>query len=176
MAGTGGEAGRGDIKKQARLAMMELSNMLSVPMALNAVVRLNVPEAIWQSGSDSPLTAGEILARLRPPPPLSASPFNLQRLLRLLVSHGVFTEHLSSGDRRYSLTEIGRTLVADDDDSNGGVSYAPYVLQHHHDALVRAWPLLHEASSIRAGWSRFRGPMEACRRTHSMEETMLRTI
>ncbi|KAH0462063.1 hypothetical protein IEQ34_009638 [Dendrobium chrysotoxum] len=138
MAATGRE-----IKKSARLAMMEISNMLSVPMALNAIVRLNVPEAIWQSGSNSPLSAAEILARLN----LSstASPSNLQRLLRLLSSHNVFAEHLDGVDRRYSLTEIGRTLVADDDEANGGVSYAPYVLQHHQDALVRAWPLLHEA-------------------------------
>ncbi|XP_020571332.1 caffeic acid 3-O-methyltransferase [Phalaenopsis equestris] len=140
MAATGGE-----IKKSARLAMMEISNMLSVPMALNAIVRLNVPEAIWQSGSNSPLTAAEILARLNPPPPSSASPSNLQRLLRLLSSHNVFSEHLDGGHRRYNLTEIGRTLVADDDEANGGVSYAPYVLQHHQDALVRAWPRLHEA-------------------------------
>lgn len=39
------------------------------------------------------------------------------------------------------MTEVGKTLVTDEN----GLSYAPYVLQHHQDALVRAWPLLHEA-------------------------------
>uniref|UniRef100_A0A1D1ZDE7 Caffeic acid 3-O-methyltransferase n=1 Tax=Anthurium amnicola TaxID=1678845 RepID=A0A1D1ZDE7_9ARAE len=132
-------------KKGARLAMMELSNMLSVPMSLHAVVRLRVPEAIYQSGLNAPLTAAQILSRLRPPTPAAADPSNLQRLLRMLASHGVFEEHLDgegSGDRRYSLTDVGMTLVAD----AGGESYgAAYVLQHHQEALVRAWPLLHEA-------------------------------
>ncbi|PKA59434.1 Caffeic acid 3-O-methyltransferase [Apostasia shenzhenica] len=141
---------RRQIKKAARLAMMEISNMLSVPMALNAVVRLGVPNAMWQSGSNSPLTAGELLSRLRPTLPSTASPENLQRLLRLLASHGVFAEHLAGADRRYNLTEVGRTLV-DEDEEIGGISYAPYVLQHHQDSLLRAWPLLHEAVRDPAG-------------------------
>ncbi|GAY61445.1 hypothetical protein CUMW_210030 [Citrus unshiu] len=29
--------------------------------------------------------------------------------------------------------------------SYGGLSYAPYVLQHHQDAFMSAWPLVHEA-------------------------------
>ncbi|KAM7254980.1 hypothetical protein ACFE04_020221 [Oxalis oulophora] len=66
--------------------------------------------------------------------------------MRTLTSYGVFKEHLeenrSSGERRFSLTEMGKTLVND----NEGVSLAPYVLfQNDSDALVRTWPLLHEA-------------------------------
>ncbi|MQL90731.1 hypothetical protein Taro_023324 [Colocasia esculenta] len=152
MAGCDGGArtpGRGEkeTKKAARLAMMELSNMISVPMSLHAVVRLNVPEAIYQSGLNAPLTAAEILARLVPPPPSPAlaDPSILQRMLRMLTSHGVFREHLAGdGERRYSLTDVGMTLVAGAD-GEGSESYAPYVLQHHQEALVRAWPLLHEA-------------------------------
>lgn len=135
-------------KKAARLAMMELSNMISVPMSLHAVVRLNVPEAIYQSGLNAPLTAAQILSRLRPPPPSPslADPSNLQRMLRMLATHGVFLEHLDErGERRYSLTDVGMTLVAGADGGGGSESYAPYVLQHHQEALVRAWPLLHEA-------------------------------
>ncbi|RWW72803.1 hypothetical protein BHE74_00019364 [Ensete ventricosum] len=141
--GCGREDPTSEVGKQGRLAMMELANMISVPMALNAVVRLNVPDAIWQSGSNSPLSAAEILALLRPPPPPSSDPSVLQRLLRLLASHGVFAEQrcATSGSRRYSLTDVGRTLVP----SSDGASYAAYVLQHHQDALVRAWPRLHEA-------------------------------
>lgn len=149
-AGGGGrEDPTSEVGKQGRLAMMELANMISVPMALNAVVRLNVPDAIWQSGSNSPLTAAEILALLRPPPPSSSDPSVLQRLLRLLASHGVFAENrcATSGARRYSLTDVGRTLVP----SGDGASYAAYVLQHHQDALVRAWPRLHEAVLDPAG-------------------------
>ncbi|KAK8957043.1 hypothetical protein KSP39_PZI001076 [Platanthera zijinensis] len=51
---------------------------VSVPVDLNAVVRRNVTEAIWQSGSNSPFTASDSSGLY--PPPISASPFNLQRL------------------------------------------------------------------------------------------------
>ncbi|WOL05402.1 caffeic acid 3-O-methyltransferase [Canna indica] len=145
----GGDDPSSEAGKQSRLAMMELANMLSVPMALNAIVRLNVPDAVWQSGRNAPLTAAEILALLHPPPPPSSDPVVLQRLLRLLASHGVFAEHRCSvsGARRYTLTEVGRTLVP----SGDGASYAAYVLQHHQDALVRSWPRLHEAVLDPAG-------------------------
>jgi hypothetical protein len=114
-------------RKQARLAIMELANMISVPMSLNAVVRLNVADAIWQGGSNSPLTAAEILTRVLPAGGGDAE--NLQRLLRMLASYGVFEEHIggAGAERKYSLTDVGKTLVTDDQ----GLSYAPYVLQHH---------------------------------------------
>ncbi|KAJ0963562.1 hypothetical protein J5N97_028684 [Dioscorea zingiberensis] len=143
MAAAGGSQGEKDTKKRAQLAMMELTNMISVPMALNTVVRLNIPDAIWSSGSNAPLSAEEILARIRPPLPPSASSSAIQRLLRLLASHGVVAElHQPPAPRRYSLTEIGQTLISPEPN---GPSYAAYVLQHHQDALVRAWPLLHSA-------------------------------
>ncbi|XP_022766121.1 caffeic acid 3-O-methyltransferase [Durio zibethinus] len=129
-------------RKKARLAIMELANMISVPMSLHAIVRLNVPDAIWQRGANTPLSALQILSRVLPPG--GGDPENLQRILRMLTSYGVFTEHLDctdSPERKYSLTDIGKTLVTDAE----GLSYAPYVLQHHQDALMRAWPLVHEA-------------------------------
>lgn len=134
-----------DARNAARLRILELANMISVPMSLNAVVRLGVPDALWQGGSNAPLSASEILARSPAAPAGDAE--NLQRLLRMLASHGVFEEHVApaassaSSERRYSLTEVGKTLVTDAE----GLSYAPYVLQHHQDALMRAWPLVHEA-------------------------------
>ncbi|ESR38730.1 hypothetical protein CICLE_v10027189mg, partial [Citrus x clementina] len=65
---------------------------------------------------------------------LSAS----QILTRILSSGGGDAENL----QRILLqpTEIGKSLVTDAE----GLSYAPYVLQHHHDALMSAWPLVHE--------------------------------
>lgn len=111
--------------------MLEIANLLSVPMALTAVIRLGVPAAIWRSGENNPLSASEILP--------SSDPSLLQRLLRLLSSYNIFQEHISdTGTRRYSLTSIGQTLV-------GESSYADYVLQHHQEALIWAWPKLHEA-------------------------------
>ena len=116
-------------RNKARLAILELANMISVPMSLNAVVQLNVPDAIWQAGSNTPLSASEILARAIPSAASSArgDPENLQRILRMLTSYGVFAEHLDGSERKYSLTEIGKTLITDSE----GLSYAPYVLQHH---------------------------------------------
>ncbi|GLT89866.1 hypothetical protein SLE2022_078280 [Rubroshorea leprosula] len=131
-----------ETRHRARLAILELANMLSVPMSLNAIVRLNVPDAIWQGGANSPLTASQILAKVLPSGGGDAE--NLQRILRMLTSYGVFAEVLDDTDcaeRKYSLTEIGKTLVTDAD----GLSYASYVLQHHQDELMKAWPLVHEA-------------------------------
>lgn len=128
-----------ETENKARLAMMELANMMSVPMSLNAIARLNVADAIWQGGTNLPLSAAEIVKQVQP----SADPENLQRILRMLTSYGVFVEHLDQEgfERRYSLSDIGKTLVNDEN----GLSYADYVLQHHQDALMRAWPLVHEA-------------------------------
>nr|QKO29239.1 putative O-methyltransferase [Epimedium sagittatum] len=123
-------------RNNARLAILELANMISVPMALNAIVRLKVPDAIWQNGTNTPLSSVQILTLTNP----LADPENLQRLLRMLASYNVFEEHIVDTVRKYSLTDVGKTLVTDED----GLSYAPYVLQHHQDALVRAWPMVHE--------------------------------
>ncbi|KAK7838516.1 caffeic acid 3-o-methyltransferase [Quercus suber] len=122
-------------RNQARIAIMELAHMISVPMSLNAVVRLNVADAIWQDPDTCP------------PRGHQGDPENLQRILRMLTSYGVFAEHVSktpdsdTSERQYSLTEVGKTLVTDSE----GLSYASYVLQHHQDELMRAWPLVHEA-------------------------------
>ncbi|KAJ9542703.1 hypothetical protein OSB04_029209 [Centaurea solstitialis] len=128
----------------ARLAIMELANMISVPMSLNAVVRLNVADAIWKNGENAPVSASEIVSRIFPSG--SGDPENLQRILRMLTSYGVFNEHITSGtcdvsERRYSLTEVGKTLVTDEN----GLSYGAYVLQHHQPELMKAWASVHEA-------------------------------
>ncbi|RDX65397.1 Caffeic acid 3-O-methyltransferase, partial [Mucuna pruriens] len=127
-------------ENKARLAILELAHMMSVPMSLIAIINLKVPEAIWQDGSNTPLSAAQILDRIRPHGGGDAE--NLQRVLRLLTSYDIFVEHLSISDqRKYSLTHVGKTLVDDDQ----GLSYAYYILQHHQDALMRSWPLVGEA-------------------------------
>ncbi|KAK9189988.1 hypothetical protein WN943_018588 [Citrus x changshan-huyou] len=90
--------------------------------------------------ANTPLSASQILTRILPSGGGDAE--NLQRILRLLTSYGVFSEHREFGGKRmYSLTEIGKSLVTDVE----GLSYAPYVLQHHQDALMSMWPLVHKA-------------------------------
>ncbi|XP_010546519.1 PREDICTED: flavone 3'-O-methyltransferase 1 [Tarenaya hassleriana] len=126
-------------RNRARLAIMELANMISVPMSLNAAVKLGVADAIWCGGANSPISAAEILSRCCGG---AGGPENLQRILRMLTSYGVFSEHFSGdSERKYSLTDVGKTLVTDSD----GLSYGSYVLQHHQEALMRAWPLVHTA-------------------------------
>ncbi|XP_061355103.1 nicotinate N-methyltransferase 1-like [Gastrolobium bilobum] len=127
-------------QNKARLAILEIAHMMSVPMSLIAVINMKVPDTIWQGGSNTPLSASQILSRICPHSGGGAE--NLQRILRLLTSYDIFTEHLSStGERKYFLTDVGKTLVADYE----GLSSAHYVLQHHQDALMRAWPLVEEA-------------------------------
>ncbi|KAM3340330.1 nicotinate N-methyltransferase 1 [Capsicum galapagoense] len=138
------ENGNGEISNindKARLAIMDLAHMMSVPMSLNAVVKLKLADAIWQGGSNAPLTSAEILAKIRGPKG-GGDAENLQRVLRLLTSYDVFEEHTTDDgfQRRYSLTEVGKTLVTDEN----GLSHGSYVLQHHQDAILRTWPMVHE--------------------------------
>ncbi|PQQ19763.1 caffeic acid 3-O-methyltransferase [Prunus yedoensis var. nudiflora] len=93
-----------------------------------------------------PLSASAILAHVLPDGGGDAE--NPQRILRMLTSYGVFAEHLINADdggvsqqRKFSLTEIGKTLVTD----QNGLSCGPYILQHHQDELMGAWPMVHEA-------------------------------
>ncbi|KAK7316958.1 hypothetical protein RJT34_00799 [Clitoria ternatea] len=124
---------------KARLAILELSHMMSVPMSLVAVIKMKVPEAIWEGGSNTPLTAPQILHRIRPQGGGDAD--NLQRILRMLTSYNIFAEHFSqTGERKYSLTHIGKTLVPD----SQGLTYASFMLQHHQEELMRAWQLVGE--------------------------------
>ncbi|KAL1290880.1 hypothetical protein HN51_059420 [Arachis hypogaea] len=127
-------------QSKERLAIFELAHMISVPMSLVAIIKLKVPQTIWQQGSNTPLSASEIITRVHPHG--SADPHNLQRMLRLLTSFNIFFEHLNpNGERKYTLTDIGKTLVDDDE----GLSYAYYMLQHHEDALINTWPFVAEA-------------------------------
>ncbi|KAI5426547.1 nicotinate N-methyltransferase 1 [Lathyrus oleraceus] len=127
-------------QNKSRLAILSLSNMMSVPSSVVAVIQLKVPDAIFQGGSNVALSAAEILAVALPNG--GGEPDNLERILRLLTSYDIFEEHLcSNGVRKFSLTEIGKCLATDEE----GLSYSPYVLQHNQDAYMRAWPCLKDA-------------------------------
>ncbi|GAB4856542.1 hypothetical protein Ancab_014460, partial [Ancistrocladus abbreviatus] len=63
--------------KRARLAILELGNMISAPMAVNDIVQLNVSDALWSSGSNTPLSTSQILSLILP-----NSPYFLWRLQR----------------------------------------------------------------------------------------------
>jgi hypothetical protein len=100
---------------KARLAIMNLSHLMSVPSSLVAVIELDVPNTIFNKGSNLPIFGG-------------GEADNLERMLRLLTAYDIFEEHLmSNGVRKFSLAEVGKSLAEDED----GLSYAPCMLQHH---------------------------------------------
>ncbi|KAL0426461.1 UNVERIFIED_CONTAM: hypothetical protein Slati_2820900 [Sesamum latifolium] len=76
------------------LAVMELVNLVSLPMSLKAVIKLKVLDTIWQDGSNNPLSAADILSAVAVGPGADAE--NLQRILRLLTSYRVFNEHIGA--------------------------------------------------------------------------------
>ncbi|XP_031484096.1 nicotinate N-methyltransferase 1-like [Nymphaea colorata] len=132
--------------KEARLTMMHLANLISVPMALHTAVKLDIPDLIWQGGANLPISPAQLASLIRAKFSLATEPdaVNLQRILRLLASHGVFEEVPDHGNppaKAFRLTDVGRTLVTDDQ----GISLGAYVLQHHQDALVQAWAYLHKS-------------------------------
>ncbi|CAN6460674.1 unnamed protein product [Victoria cruziana] len=134
-----------EAEKDARLTMMHLANLISVPMALHAAVKLDLPDLIWQGGANLPISPKQLAGLIQAKSGLAIEPdaVNLQRILRVLASHGVFEEVRDRGNppaKAFRLTDVGRTLVTDDQ----GLSLGAYVLQHHQDALVQAWTRLHE--------------------------------
>ncbi|KAH9725316.1 methyltransferase 2 domain-containing protein [Citrus sinensis] len=68
--------------KKVRLAIMELANMISVPMSLTAAIRLHVPDAIRQGGANTPLSASQILTCILPSGGGDAE--NLQRPIEII--------------------------------------------------------------------------------------------
>ncbi|CAN6904143.1 unnamed protein product [Brassica oleracea] len=120
--------------------------MISVPVSLNAAVRLGIADAIWNSGANSPLSASEILPRLLVPSRESPAYTCIFRTVPALTYGQIGNCHATKSSpntstRGNTLTDVGRTLVTD----SNGLSYAAYVLQHHQEALMRALPLVHKA-------------------------------
>ncbi|XP_049933377.1 nicotinate N-methyltransferase 1-like isoform X2 [Nymphaea colorata] len=132
--------------KEARLRMMYLANLISVPMALHAAVKLSIPDLVWQGGANLPISPKQLAALIQSKLGLATEPdtANLQRILQVLASHGVFEEVLESGSqaaKAFRLTHIGQTLVPDEQ----GLSLGAYILRNYQDAFVQAWPHLHES-------------------------------
>ncbi|KAF3793441.1 hypothetical protein EJ110_NYTH03560 [Nymphaea thermarum] len=104
--------------KEARVTMMHLANLISVPMALHTAVKLDIPDLIWQGGANLPISPSQLASLIRAKFSLATEPdaVNLQRILRLLASHGVFEEVPHDGNppaKAFRLTNVGRTLVTD---------------------------------------------------------------
>ncbi|KAF3573156.1 hypothetical protein F2Q69_00061720 [Brassica cretica] len=109
--------------------------MISVPVSLNAAVRLGIADAIWNSGANSPLSVSEILPRLLVPSRESPAYTCILRTVPALTCGHIgncpwcIESSPNTSTRGNTLTDVGRTLVTD----SNGLSYAAYVLQHHQD-------------------------------------------
>ncbi|XP_031483595.1 nicotinate N-methyltransferase 1-like [Nymphaea colorata] len=135
-----------DDDKEARLTIMYLANLISVPMALHAALKLNLPDLVWQEGTNLPISAKQLAGLVQTKLGLPTQPdtVNLQRILRVLASHGVFEEVPENGNqaaKAFRLTNVGQTLVTDCQ----GLSLGAYVMRNCLDPLVQAWTRLHES-------------------------------
>ena len=120
-------AGGGSDPEEAGKARNILKDICSdwiFPVALRTVVELDVAHILANHASTydmASMTAEEILQYM--PDATCPSPLNLERLLRMLVSKGIFAEHVVMNDvahgdrtttrvvRRFSLTSVSRYLV-----------------------------------------------------------------
>uniref|UniRef100_A0A5K1CWF3 O-methyltransferase dimerisation domain-containing protein n=1 Tax=Nymphaea colorata TaxID=210225 RepID=A0A5K1CWF3_9MAGN len=73
--------------KEARLRMMYLANLISVPMALHAVVKLSIPDLVWQGGANLPISPKQLAALIQTKFGLATEPdtANLQRILQVKI-------------------------------------------------------------------------------------------
>ncbi|XP_010243879.1 PREDICTED: uncharacterized protein LOC104587837 [Nelumbo nucifera] len=95
-------------QNNTRLAILELANIINVPMSLNAIVCLKVADAIQQGSSNVPLSASEILACVLP----TGDPDNLQCILRMLTSYDVFSEHIVDDSSKQMQKAMSRVSVS----------------------------------------------------------------
>ncbi|CAM6092462.1 unnamed protein product [Calypogeia fissa] len=85
----------------------------NISMALNAVLKLGIPDILATADGGKPLSAEEILRQL----PTKSTPGptyvrNLQRLLSPLVREGLFSESVDGNEQpMYSLTEVSKWFI-----------------------------------------------------------------
>ncbi|XP_057857646.2 caffeic acid 3-O-methyltransferase 3-like [Cryptomeria japonica] len=131
---------------EAHLHLYEMMLSAAKPMALKAVVLLNIPQIIATHGTQNPLSVDDIAQHI------SASTKDkiphkeyLFRILRLLASCGVFTEDVDeqTKQRKYGLNNVSKLLVKE----GYRDSCVPFLMlladkayvdpQHHfHDAVL----------------------------------------
>ncbi|XP_002965284.2 caffeic acid 3-O-methyltransferase [Selaginella moellendorffii] len=125
-----------------RLRIMEFGTMCGIPSALNAVIKLGIPD-ILSSSQDAPLSSAEIIAQI-PACGSSGSGANLDRILRVLSSIGVFQESLHDGGiRKYGVTPLCRYLVTNP--SNGGLPLSSWVIVNQDVVFMKTWEFLYQS-------------------------------
>ena len=123
---------------------MELGNFSCLPMAMKAVIELDVLQIMANVGNGSQLSPRQIVARIPTTNPDAA--ITLDRILRVLASHSVLScsvtmDENGKAERIYGLTPVCKYLVKNHD----GVSLAPMILMNQDKVLMDSWYYLKDA-------------------------------
>ncbi|MCO5558844.1 hypothetical protein L7F22_012432 [Adiantum nelumboides] len=138
-------------EEEAWLRVMEVATLCILPMALKAAVELEVPNILAQhSGPSGMLSAAQIAQHLRPAHAAAAAT-SLDRILRLLASHGLLSSSSSfhtcpdspSLTTSYGLNPSSLFLLQHGDPSQGSLS--PFVLAVQHPIFIQSLIHLHHS-------------------------------
>ena len=94
---------------------MQLMTMMTMPMVLNAAVKLDVLEIIAKAGPGGKLSPSEIVSQM--PTKNPDAPDFLDRMLRLLAGYSVLTCSVVDGgagahhERRYGLAPVAKYFI-----------------------------------------------------------------
>ncbi|XP_058105058.1 caffeic acid 3-O-methyltransferase-like [Magnolia sinica] len=124
---------------------MQLATASVLPMALKAVIELDVLEIMAKAGPGAHLSPSQIATHL-PTHHNPDAPTMLDRILRLLSSHSILTCTLaeredSHAERLYGLAPVCKFLVRNED----GVSIAPLVIMNQDKVFMESWYHLKDA-------------------------------
>ncbi|XP_024042861.1 anthranilate N-methyltransferase [Citrus clementina] len=114
-----------------------------LPMTMQAAIELGVFKIIAKAGPGAKLSASEIAAQL-PATKNKDAPMMLDRILRLLDSHGVVEcslDDIDGSQRLYGQSNVSRYFVPNED----GVSLGPLMALIQDKVFLDSWSQLKEA-------------------------------
>ncbi|CAK7349873.1 unnamed protein product [Dovyalis caffra] len=125
---------------------MQLALGSVLPMAMQAAIELEIFEIIAKAGPDAKLSGFDISKQM--PTSNPAAPGMLDRILRLLASHGVLGCSLDLGaqgihQRLFSLTPASRHFVRNENED--AVSLGPLMIMTQNKVYLESWSALKEA-------------------------------
>ncbi|GMI97419.1 caffeate O-methyltransferase 1, O-methyltransferase 1, O-methyltransferase 3 [Hibiscus trionum] len=123
---------------------LQVASSLVFPMSMHTAVQLDVFEIIAKAGPDAKLSSKEIDTRL--PIKNSEAPSMLDRILRVLASHGIVgcsvaDDEKGDPQRLYSLTPVSKFFVRNED----GVSLGPLMALMQDKMSIDCWSQLKDA-------------------------------
>ncbi|OMO82366.1 O-methyltransferase, family 2 [Corchorus olitorius] len=118
---------------------IELVMASVLPMALKTAVEIGLLEIIAKAGPGAQLSASDIAAQM--PTKNQAAPIMVDRIARLLASHGVLRCSVVGLERLYSLSPVAYYFVPNQD----GVSLGPCLATAHDKIYLYSWSHLKDA-------------------------------